>query len=90
MIEFLRANGINTQGVFRLSCDPDRKVILRAAFEKDSSSVKLEPKDVDIHCVAALLKAFLRELPEPLIQFNLYAPLLKSTKGITIYFLKRF
>mmetsp|Transcript_26034 Transcript_26034/g.36626 ORF Transcript_26034/g.36626 Transcript_26034/m.36626 type:complete len:848 (+) Transcript_26034:100-2643(+) len=80
MVEFLRQNSINTQGVFRLSCDPDRKSVLRASFEKDPASVKLEPKDIDVHCVAALLKALLRELPEPLIQFNLYAPLLKSTR----------
>ena len=33
----------------------------------------------DVHCAAVIIKKFLRELPEPLMTFNLYDIIIAST-----------
>ena len=36
------------------------------------------PDDVDIHTVASLLKMYLRELPEPVVPFENFGPLIAT------------
>ena len=44
------------------------------------------PADSDVHTVASILKMYLRELPEPVIPFENFGPLIASIecKEITI------
>ena len=37
-------------------------------------------RKTDVHTVASLLKGYLRELPEPVISFDLYEPLIDAAK----------
>jgi len=76
----LQQNGLKVQGIFRLSGSSERVNFLREAIDKSGGdTVEFKSKsDEEVHCVSGLLKAFLRELPEPLTTFDIYAPLLEN------------
>ena len=64
------------EGVFRISA---MKSALTEAQEVIDSGKRLEFTDLpDPHIVPALFKQFLRELPEPLLTFELYSDFLKA------------
>ncbi|XP_052265586.1 rho GTPase-activating protein 24-like isoform X1 [Dreissena polymorpha] len=69
--EFLKLNGLETEGLFRL---PGRMLLVRDLKDRfdEGEMVSLDVEEVDVHSVASLLKQFLRELPECLIPFNRY------------------
>ncbi|XP_074543868.1 uncharacterized protein LOC141803766 [Halichoeres trimaculatus] len=70
--EFVEKHGI-VDGIYRLSGVSSNIQKLRGEFEGDGSP-DLE-KDVylqDIHCVSSLCKAYFRELPNPLLTYQLY------------------
>ncbi|XP_049848554.1 uncharacterized protein LOC126315345 [Schistocerca gregaria] len=64
--EYLRANGVKTQGIFRVSPTKDDLDELRMSV--DQRYVKFE--DESPHLVAGLLKLYLRELPSPLFEHH--------------------
>jgi Rho GTPase-activating protein 1 len=74
-IEAVTANGLEVEGIFRISGNATRIKQLQETFDK-GNTVNLIEED-DIHAVAGLLKRYLRELPEPIIPFSLF-PLLIS------------
>lgn len=53
----------------------------------DSNSVSLD--DYNIHVIASVLKQWLRDLPNPLMTFELYEEFLRAT-GIIIVFQNAF
>lgn len=69
-VSYLRERGLETEGLFRRSAN--------AAVLKDVQKQFNEGKRVDfahfgdIHIPAALLKSFLRQLPEPILTLDLY------------------
>ncbi|KAM9719847.1 uncharacterized protein ACNS7B_020502 [Menidia menidia] len=70
--EFVEQNGI-VDGIYRLSGVSSNIQKLRGEFESDGSPDL--NKDVylqDIHCVSSLCKAYFRELPNPLLTYQLY------------------
>ncbi|XP_041658235.1 rho GTPase-activating protein 30 [Cheilinus undulatus] len=70
--EFVEKNGI-VDGIYRLSGVSSNIQKLRGEFEGDGSPDL--NKDVylqDIHCVSSLCKAYFRELPNPLLTYQLY------------------
>ncbi|XP_049889702.1 uncharacterized protein si:dkeyp-68b7.12 [Epinephelus moara] len=70
--EFVEKNGI-VDGIYRLSGVSSNIQKLRGEFESDGSPDL--NKDVylqDIHCVSSLCKAYFRELPNPLLTYQLY------------------
>ncbi|NWU93800.1 RHG30 protein, partial [Upupa epops] len=70
--EFVEQHGV-VDGIYRLSGVSSNIQRLRQEFEGDR-----EPdlyKDIylqDIHCVSSLCKAYFRELPNPLLTYQLY------------------
>lgn len=69
--------GLNEVGIYRLS---GSKVVisqLRLAYDTRSSSADLSSED--IHNVTGLLKLWLRELPEPVIPFDMYPAFIATT-----------
>ncbi len=60
-------------GLFRISGDANQVKDLKQQFDYGEGEVDLTK--VDIHSVAGLIKSYLRELPTPLLTYELYAPL---------------
>ncbi|XP_069070281.1 rho GTPase-activating protein 25 isoform X2 [Pleurodeles waltl] len=68
--DFLRENGLNEEGVFRLPGQDNLVKQLRNAF--DAGERPSFDRDTDVHTVASLFKLYLRELPEPVIPWSQY------------------
>ncbi|KAL4657242.1 dentin sialophosphoprotein-like isoform X1 [Arapaima gigas] len=70
--EFIEEHGI-VDGIYRLSGVSSNTTRLRSEFEGEG--IPDLNKDVylqDIHCVSSLCKAYFRELPNPLLTYQLY------------------
>ncbi|XP_067143802.1 uncharacterized protein [Centruroides vittatus] len=70
--EFIEEHGI-VDGIYRLSGVNSNIQKLRLAFDEDRIPDLTDEAIVqDIHCVASLLKMYFRELPNPLLTYQLY------------------
>ncbi|CAB4018633.1 rho GTPase-activating 8 isoform X5 [Paramuricea clavata] len=69
-VEFLRESGLEVEGLFRRSANITVAKAYTASFNRGETVQFVQEKD--IHVAAVLLKKFLRELPEPLLTFQLY------------------
>nr|GAT57673.1 predicted protein [Mycena chlorophos] len=69
--------GVQEEGLFRVSGRPSHTSKLRNEFDSgaDYDMTECAPGDLDPHSVASVFKAFLRELPEPIL-----------TQGLAPYF----
>ncbi|KAJ6634138.1 Rho GTPase-activating protein 6, partial [Pseudolycoriella hygida] len=77
-ISFLLQHGMDVVGIFRVSGSIKRVIQLREDF--DSGNIHEIHSDASPHDVAALLKEFLRELPEPLLCRSLYQGFVSTQK----------
>ncbi|XP_067138233.1 uncharacterized protein [Centruroides vittatus] len=70
--EFIEEHGI-LDGIYRLSGVTSNIQKLRLAFDEDKiPDLTDEAILQDIHCMASLLKMYFRELPNPLLTYQLY------------------
>uniref|UniRef100_A0A8K9UV41 Rho-GAP domain-containing protein n=1 Tax=Oncorhynchus mykiss TaxID=8022 RepID=A0A8K9UV41_ONCMY len=69
-IMMLLETGMKEEGLFRIAAGTSKLKKLKAAL--DCSTSQLEEFYSDPHAVAGALKSYLRELPEPLMSFQLY------------------
>ncbi|KAK3578728.1 hypothetical protein CHS0354_010110 [Potamilus streckersoni] len=67
---YLLETGLDEEGLFRIAGIASRVKKLKASI--DAGIEILEIEDLDQHTVAGALKQYLRELPEPLLTFDLY------------------
>lgn len=67
---YIRENGLETEGIFRRSAHA--ATLKKVQQDFNEGKVVNFDKLGDIHIPAALLKSFLRQLPEPLLTFDLY------------------
>lgn len=70
VIEFLDAEGLSVEGLFRLSGSQATISKLKEEYDAGGDPDLFEVSDP--HCVAGLLKLYLRELPEPLLLMRLF------------------
>jgi len=70
---FLSKTGISTVGIFRVSGSV-REVDALSKKVDEGLFMPIKPS-VDPNSISSLVKMYLRELPEPLLTFNLYEPL---------------
>ncbi|KAG8928902.1 hypothetical protein FRC02_006241 [Tulasnella sp. 418] len=63
--------GLYQEGIYRVSGRLAVVQELRHVVEKDETAFEFNPQTDDVFCVASLLKAYLRELPEPVFRFPL-------------------
>uniref|UniRef100_A0A6B2L232 Rho-GAP domain-containing protein n=1 Tax=Arcella intermedia TaxID=1963864 RepID=A0A6B2L232_9EUKA len=73
LTECIRSDRCIKEGLFRLSGNQTQ---IHQLKDKYDQGVYEDLKAVDCHVVTNILKLFLRELPEPLVTFSLYLPLL--------------
>lgn len=69
-VMMLLETGMKEEGLFRIAPGASKLKKLKAAL--DCSTSQLEEFYSDPHAVAGALKSYLRELPEPLLTFQLY------------------
>ncbi|XP_057201097.1 rho GTPase-activating protein 17b isoform X2 [Triplophysa rosa] len=69
-VMMLLETGMQEEGLFRIAAGASKLKKLKAAL--DCSTSQLEEFYSDPHAVAGALKSYLRELPEPLMAFQLY------------------
>jgi len=61
--------GVHTEGIFR---KPGASSEIQSLKKRMAAGEKIDLNDVSIHALASLLKAFFRELPEPLLTYECY------------------
>ncbi|KAK7168237.1 hypothetical protein R3I94_002321 [Phoxinus phoxinus] len=69
-VMMLLETGMQEEGLFRIAAGASKLKKLKAAL--DCSTSQLEEFYSDPHAVAGALKSYLRELPEPLMTYQLY------------------
>ncbi|XP_037618267.1 rho GTPase-activating protein 1-like [Sebastes umbrosus] len=76
-ISFLSEQGLEIEGIFRRSANVTlvKEVQLRYNSGETVNFREIE----DVHLAAVILKTFLRELPEPLLTFQLYNDIVNFT-----------
>ncbi|XP_011270152.1 myosin IXA, variant [Capsaspora owczarzaki ATCC 30864] len=76
----LERKGLFTDGLYRVSASVNIIRAVRAQLEKEPHRTEEIIEAADVHVVAGLLKMWLRELPEPLLTFDLYDDFLRLTE----------
>ncbi|KAL8582231.1 hypothetical protein ACOMHN_036988 [Nucella lapillus] len=74
----LENHGMNVVGIFRVGSSKKRVKQLREEFDTGQGVELMEEHNV--HDVAALLKEFFRDLPEPLLSRDLFLPFVATRK----------
>lgn len=74
--------GLQSMGIYRLSGTTSKVQKLKGQFDLDWNAVDLMNDEAinDINIIAACLKLWLRELPEPLLTYELYQGFIDSAK----------
>lgn len=74
-IQYLRKEGLDVQGIFRRSPSATK---LRDVQQKFNNGEEVNFAEIgDVHVAAVILKTFLRDLPAPILTFDLYNPLVR-------------
>ncbi|MGH0166867.1 UNVERIFIED_CONTAM: hypothetical protein FKN15_051863, partial [Acipenser sinensis] len=74
--QYLEKYGLQTVGIFRVGSSKKRVRQLRAEF--DSGVDVLLDEEQSVHDIAALLKEFLRDIPDPLLTRELYTAFINT------------
>ncbi|KAK9401938.1 rho GTPase-activating protein 6 [Crotalus adamanteus] len=74
--QHLEKHGLQTVGIFRVGSSKKRVRQLREEFDRGVDVILDEEQS--IHDVAALLKEFLRDMPDPLLTRELYTPFIST------------
>ncbi|XP_054633613.1 unconventional myosin-IXa-like isoform X7 [Dunckerocampus dactyliophorus] len=76
LINYIEMHGLYTEGIYRKSGSTNKIKELRQGLDTDVASVNLD--DYNIHVIASVLKQWLRDLPSPLMTFELYKEFLRA------------
>ncbi|XP_051245241.1 GEM-interacting protein [Dicentrarchus labrax] len=76
----IESRALSVQGVYRVSGSKPRIQKICQAFETQKEQVDLS--DLSPHDITSILKHFFKELPEPLLTFDLYSAFLAVGKSI--------
>nr|XP_040018575.1 unconventional myosin-IXAa-like isoform X13 [Gasterosteus aculeatus aculeatus] len=76
LINYIEMHGLYTEGIYRKSGSTNKIKELRLGLDTDVSVVSLD--DYNIHVIASVLKQWLRDLPSPLMTFELYEEFLRA------------
>jgi hypothetical protein len=75
----LHTTSLKSQGLFRVSGNKNKIRDYETKFDQENVNVSLSENE-DEHTVAGLFKLFLRELPEPIIPYELYDTVMDAGK----------
>uniref|UniRef100_A0AAY4E4Z7 Unconventional myosin-IXa-like n=1 Tax=Denticeps clupeoides TaxID=299321 RepID=A0AAY4E4Z7_9TELE len=77
LINYIEMHGLYTEGIYRKSGSTNKIKELKMGLDADANSMNLD--DYNIHVIASVLKQWLRDLPNPLMTFELYEEFLRTT-----------
>nr|CAD7402270.1 unnamed protein product [Timema cristinae] len=77
LITTIEMYGLYTEGLYRKSGVSSKVKELKARME-DASQEDVNFENYHVHVLAAVLKSFLREMPEPLLTFDCYEDFLRA------------
>uniref|UniRef100_A0A8B9LK39 Myosin IXAb n=1 Tax=Astyanax mexicanus TaxID=7994 RepID=A0A8B9LK39_ASTMX len=77
LINYIEMHGLYTEGIYRKSGSTNKIKELKLGLDTDANTVNLD--DYNIHVIASVLKQWLRDLPNPLMTFELYDEFLRAT-----------
>ncbi|XP_067665745.1 unconventional myosin-IXb-like isoform X9 [Haliotis asinina] len=78
LIQTIEMHGMFTEGLYRKSGAAPKVRHLRQIIESDIDAVDFE--EYPVHVLTSTLKCFFRELPEPLLTFDLYDDFLRAAE----------
>ncbi|XP_069494567.1 rho GTPase-activating protein 5 [Ambystoma mexicanum] len=78
-VHFIEDTGLCTEGLYRVSGNKTDQDNIQKQFDQDRN-LNLVSMAVTVNAVAGALKAFLAELPDPLVPYSLHPELLEFTK----------
>lgn len=70
ILQYLELNGILKQGLYRVSGAKIEENRLKQELDLDPFCLKLKFDHYNVHCVASIFKSFLRQLPNPLLPYE--------------------
>ncbi|KAK5901833.1 hypothetical protein CesoFtcFv8_007152 [Champsocephalus esox] len=76
LINYIEMHGLYSEGIYRKSGSTNKIKELRLGLDTDVNVVNLD--DYNIHVIASVLKQWLRDLPSPLMTFELYEEFLRA------------
>ncbi|XP_033111812.1 N-chimaerin-like isoform X2 [Anneissia japonica] len=80
-IKEIEERGLDMEGIYRVPGMLDDVDYIQHSFDNDNENAKIGPHDVpDINALAGALKLFLRQLPIPLIPFELYEKFMNAAR----------
>lgn len=86
----IELHGLDSMGIYRLSGTTSRVQRLKQSLDRDVEGTDLlsEENLTDINDIAAVLKLWFRELPEPLLTWELYHQFIEvASKSLSLYYL---
>ncbi|XP_053127814.1 unconventional myosin-IXa isoform X2 [Hemicordylus capensis] len=76
LTSYIEMHALYTEGIYRKSGSTNKIKELRQGLDTDIESVSLD--DYNIHVIASVFKQWLRDLPNPLMTFELYEEFLRA------------
>ena len=86
----LELHGILKEGLYRVSGAKIEENGLKQALDADPFCSKLSFDDFNVHCVASIFKSFLRQLPMPLLPYDVSISIFTGPKNSTDIIMKHF
>ncbi|XP_061133421.1 unconventional myosin-IXAa isoform X2 [Syngnathus typhle] len=76
LINYIEMHGLYTEGIYRKSGSTNKIRELKQGLDTDVESMNLD--DYNIHVIASVFKQWLRDLPSPLMTFELYEEFIRA------------
>uniref|UniRef100_A0A8D3DIC6 Myosin IXA n=1 Tax=Scophthalmus maximus TaxID=52904 RepID=A0A8D3DIC6_SCOMX len=76
LINYIEMHGLYTEGIYRKSGSTNKIRELKQGLDTDVDSMNLD--DYNIHVIASVFKQWLRDLPNPLMTFELYEEFIRA------------
>eukprot|EP01103_Thecamoeba_quadrilineata_P013867 TRINITY_DN397_c0_g1_i1.p1 TRINITY_DN397_c0_g1~~TRINITY_DN397_c0_g1_i1.p1 ORF type:complete len:285 (+),score=37.92 TRINITY_DN397_c0_g1_i1:569-1423(+) len=76
MVDHIRKYGLHVPGIFRVSGLKTKIIAIKKLYDLGKMP---DLQQYDINDVAGVLKLWLRDMPEPILPFNLYEPFMAAT-----------
>uniref|UniRef100_A0AAQ4P3L5 Rho GTPase-activating protein 44 n=1 Tax=Gasterosteus aculeatus aculeatus TaxID=481459 RepID=A0AAQ4P3L5_GASAC len=80
--------GMEEEGLFRVAPSASKLKKLKASL--DCGVLDVQEYSADPHAIAGALKSYLRELPEPLMTYELYEDWIQASKSVNSFHFKSF